>query len=104
MRGKDASDRDKATANNQPVRQKDERAAQHKHQHIDSNTTVAAMVTAMEVATTVTTVAAAAAKTTAITAMAGGTDNNQLKATAEETALVAKETAMVMEMAKRRHS
>jgi hypothetical protein len=37
------------------------------------------------------------------TAMVGGTDNNQLKAAAEETAATATEKAMTMEMAIRRH-
>ncbi len=44
------------------------------------------MVTAMAVATTAIMVAVAKAKTTAITAMVRGKDNNQLKATVEETA------------------
>jgi hypothetical protein len=43
------------------------------------------MLTAMAVAMTVTTVAVAAVKTMATTGIAGGTNNNLLKATAEET-------------------
>jgi hypothetical protein len=42
------------------------------------------MVTAMATARMVITVAAAEAKTTAATAIAEGTNNNQLKVTAEE--------------------
>jgi hypothetical protein len=56
----------------------DERAAQHKLQRNGSNVAVAAMVTAMAAVMTATTVTQAAAKKTAATAMAGGTDNNQL--------------------------
>jgi hypothetical protein len=84
--GKYASNRGKATGNTQSAQKKDEKAAQHKHQCNDSNRVVAVMVTAMAVATTAIMVAVAKAKTTAITAMVRGKDNNQLKATVEETA------------------
>ncbi len=43
-------------------------------------------------------------RTTAATAIAGGTDYNQLKIAAEEMAAAATETAMVTEMSIRRHS
>ncbi len=62
-------------------------------------------MTTMAVGRMATTVAMAAVKTTAATVMAGGTDHNQLKAAAEETAVAAAtETAMAMEMGTRRHS
>ncbi len=57
------------------------------------------MVTAATTMTLTTTLAAAAAweaKTMAVTAMAGGTENSQLKAQAEET-IVAVVTAMTVE-------
>ncbi len=62
------------------------------------------MVTAMAAATMATMVAVAAAKTTAATAMAGGTDNNQLKAAVEETSVAETETALATEMAMRGRS
>jgi hypothetical protein len=62
------------------------------------------MATATAVASMATTLAVAAAKAMAATAMVGGTDNNQLKVTAEEMAAEATETAMAMEIATRRHS
>ncbi len=102
--GKDASNRGKATGNNQPAQQKDKRAVQHGHQFNDINATVVAMVTAAAAARTATMVAAAVATTTVATAMVGVTDNNQLKAAVEETAVAATETAMAMKMAMRRHS
>jgi hypothetical protein len=61
----DASNRDKATGNNQPAQHKDERGVQHKRQRNNSNTMVVAMVTSTAVATMATTVAAVAAKSTA---------------------------------------
>ncbi len=62
------------------------------------------MVTAMAAAMMAKMVAVVATKTTVATAMAGGTDNNQLQVAAEETGVVAKETAMATERATRRHS
>ncbi len=57
------------------------------------------MVTAMTVATRATTVAVAGTKTMEATVMAGGTDNNQLEAAADEPAgAAATETAMGTEM------
>jgi hypothetical protein len=88
MISKDASDRGKATGNNQPMQRKEERVAHHKCQCIGSKAAVAVMVTATAVATTVTTVAAVALKITAATVIGRGTDNNQLKVAAEETAAV----------------
>ncbi len=52
------------------------------------------MVTVTAVATMATTVAVVVAKTMAATEMAGGTDNNQLKAAVEEMIAVAMETGM----------
>jgi hypothetical protein len=88
MRGKDSSNRGKATGNNQLVRQKDEREAQHERQRNDSKAAMAAMVAATAAAATVTLVAAAAAKTAVATTIAGGTSINQLKVVMEETVAV----------------
>jgi hypothetical protein len=86
------------------VQQKDKRVAQHESQCNDSNTTVAAMVTAMAAAMMAIILAVVVAMTMAATAMAGGSDNNQLKAAAEEMAAEVTETAMSTEMTMRRHS
>jgi hypothetical protein len=78
--------------------------AQHKGHCNNSNATVVAMVTALAAATTTATVVAAVAKTMVATVMAGGTDNNQLKVAAEETAVAVTETGMATETVTRMHS
>jgi hypothetical protein len=95
-----ASNRGKATGNSQLAQRKDERAAQQKRQRNDSNMAVAVIVTAMAAAMIATMVAVVVAKTMAAIVIAGGTDNNQLKAAAEVMAVVASAigTATVTEM------